>query len=163
MPAPPAFKKKIVAQFEAMVDSVWDEASKQTLAHAKVKVQQVFEPSGLAAAALNIFNNAPEPVRDSLPHQQLIDWGGEMSPQKRGAQNRAPKGLIKGTIKDVIFNAGPEGITAAQIRDVAQISKGVTIKEGSMKQGLRLLQQNEAIERKGTSYFPKKNGGQSND
>jgi hypothetical protein len=162
MPAPAALKKKFVAQFEAMIDGVWDEAAKQTLAHAAVKVRQFFDPSGLAAAAVNTFETT-EPVRDSLPGQQIIDWSGEMSPQKRGAQNRAPKGLIKGTIKDLIYNAGPEGITAAQIRDVAKIHKGVTIKDGSMKQGLRLLQRANAIERKGTLYFPTKNGGQSSD
>lgn len=53
--------------------------------------------------------------------------------------------------------------TVLETADIAHLVKGVLIKEGSMKQGLRLLQKDKAIERRGLRYFPTKNGGQSND
>ena len=81
-----------------------------------------------------------------------------MSPQKRGAQNRAPKGRIKGTVAEVIAKVPDAGITRSELRDEASRLLGAPIKEGSLKQALRLLREDGDIENRDQRWFPIKKG-----
>jgi hypothetical protein len=83
----------------------------------------------------------------------------QASPQKRGAQNREKKGVVKGVIRDIIY-AHPEGVTRSKIRVVASVEKKLAIKEGSLKQGIRLLHKAKEIENRDGKWFPTKNDGQ---
>ena len=83
-----------------------------------------------------------------------------MSPQKRGAQNRAPKGRIKGAVAEVIARVPDAGITRAELRDEASKILGAPIKEGSLKQALRLLKDDGKIENRDLRWYQIKNGGQ---
>jgi len=169
MPAPPEVRKRLVAKataaFEALIDELWDAAAQATLTEAASKVQQVFYPTASAGRD----TPAPEPVAPYGPtagrlqgrllydHPTSIAAGMGMSPQKRGAQNREKKGVVKNTIREIIYqNDG--GTSREGIRRMAQAHKGLVIKEGSLKQALRLLQMAGEIENRDRLWFPKRNG-----
>lgn len=84
-----------------------------------------------------------------------------MSPQKRGAQNRAPKGRIKGTVAEVIERVPDTGVTRSELRDEASKLLGKPIKEGSLKQALRLLREDGKIENRDQRWYPARKGGQA--
>jgi hypothetical protein len=84
------------------------------------------------------------------------------SPQKRGAQNRVAPGVVKKAVHRVI-KSNPEGISRDGVRKLASDIMGQQIKEGSLKQSLRLLTKSSDIENRDRLWFPTRNGGQSND
>ena len=173
MPVPPEIRKKLLAKataaFEAALDEAWGAAVSATYREASEFLQQAIVRNQPNPA------HAPEPVNPTVPtagtlqgrliydHPTSVAAGmGTMSPQKRGAQNREKKGVVKGTIRTIIDNS-PEGISRGKIREVAQTLFGLTIKDGSLKQGLRLLKADRKIENRDQLWFPTKDGGQSND
>ena len=86
-----------------------------------------------------------------------------MSPQKRGALDRLAPGVVKTAVHKVI-RINPEGITRDGIRKLASDIIGQQIKEGSLKQSLRLLTKAGEIENRDRLWFPvTKNGGSSDD
>jgi hypothetical protein len=167
MPAPLDVRKKFALRFaaavETLVDEIWDEATKAALADAGAKVQQFF----FTAAPAGRDSPEPEPVNPNAPiagrlqgrlvydHPTSI---AAMSPQKRGAQNRERKGVVKSAIREIIYN-NPHGITRAGIRLAAHATRGLTIKDGSLRQGLRLLSKAKEIENRDHMWFPTENGG----
>lgn len=177
MPAPPETKHRLTAKFtkaiEALIDGIWDEAANATMADAAARVQQVFGGTvggGIGGAVYG--GRVPEPVRDSLAGQGKMEFSGPkapvydhpdsialMSPQKRGAQNRERKGVVKNAIRDIIYSR-PGGTSRTGIRETALRTKGLTIKDGSLKQGLRLLAKAGEIENRDRLWFPTKNDGQ---
>ena len=169
MPTPPEFYAEIRARLIALVDErlpvivdeVWDASRRATVE----RISQAVATDTAAAST----PPTPEPARPPLPAPRDFSAlfythprSQLMSPQKRGAQNRAPKGLIKGTIRELIYS-NPRGISREQIRTVAQTTKGLTIKDGSLKQGLRLLSKDGDIVNRHRMWFPTKTGDQSND
>lgn len=147
------------AAIKTVMDEVWDAASKATLSEAAAKVQHIF-----GAAPAGRDTPAPEPVNPFTGQHARTLWDHPksaelMSPQKRGAQNREAKGVVKGAIREIIYD-NPRGISRGAIRLVAQVQKGLTIKDGSLKQGLRLLGKAKEIENRDRLWFPTKHGGQ---
>lgn len=165
MPAPLEIRRKLAARFaavaEALVDEIWDEATKSAMADASAKVQQLFYP----AASAGRDSRAPEPVSPLVPTAGTLQGRlvydhptSAMSPQKRGAQNREAKGVVKNAIKKVI-DASPNGLSRAQIRQNAEAVFHLKIKDGSLRQGLRLLKHANLIENRDHKWFPTRNGG----
>jgi hypothetical protein len=168
MPVPSALRKKLItklsAAFERAMDQVWDEATSATSKDATAWLKHSIDQFSRNAMA-----HAPESVRENpfASSQPKIDFTSEamtkaLSPQKRGAIGREPKGVVKGAIKDVIY-ANPQGITRSAIVLEAKTTKNLVIKDGSLRQGLRLLKKGNDIENRNGMWFPTKSGGQSND
>jgi hypothetical protein len=173
MPAPSELHKEletqivkiVMAHVAPLLDKAWEAGQRATLASVYQAVT-----GGLSGTLLGATN--PEPVRQSTPPDQgkiqfpdgspLYDHPRSiegMSPQKRGAQNREKKGVVKNTISAIIHNS-PQGVSRAQIREMAQNAFGLSIKDGSLKQGLRLLSKAGEIENRDQRWFPKRNDGQ---
>jgi hypothetical protein len=170
MPAPAEIRKRLaqkaVAAFEALIDEIWDHAASATLNDAAAKVQHIFFAGhGAAGRDSPAPEPAAQPTAGALRGHILYDHPTSlalMSPQKRGAQNRERKGVVKNAIREVIYQ-NDNGTSREGIRKAAQAQKGLVIKDGSLKQGLRLLQKAGEIENRNHLWFPKRNGGQSSD
>jgi hypothetical protein len=76
-----------------------------------------------------------------------------LSPQKRGARDRAPHGEIKATVNNAIY-AHPQGIKRPEIVEYARDRLGVIVKPGSLKNAIRLLKADRAITNREGKWFP---------
>jgi hypothetical protein len=170
MPAPPelhkeleaAITKIVVAHVVPLLDRAWDESQRATLE--RISRAVATDPVGLSRPTA-----APRNGLTASPLNDLLDTVANtaeklalaaMSPQKRGAQNREKKGVVKNAIREIIYANEKDGISRGGIRRLAYSQKGLTIKDGSLKQGLRLLSKAEEIENRNQRWFPKRNGGQ---
>jgi hypothetical protein len=89
------------------------------------------------------------------PADQLdLDIVAKMSPQKRGAMNRVAKGRVKTAVWTVISNWRDEGVSREGIRQRAGALLGEPIKEGSLKQAIRLLKKDRKIETRNSRWYP---------
>ena len=170
MPAPPELHKELEAQIAKIVkanlspllDRAWDESQRATLD--RINRAVAADPAVRPTAAPREGLATPRQLNDLLG--AVADTADKittaMSPQKRGAQNRERKGVVKNAIREIIYQ-NDNGSTREWIRKVALAQKGLAIKEGSLKQGLRLLSKAGEIENRDQKWFPKRNGGQSND
>src|SRR5262249_34035972 len=76
-----------------------------------------------------------------------------ISPQKRGAQDRARHGAIKKAVEAAV-KAHPEGISRPEIVRYAKDKLGVTIKAGSLKNAIRILKEDNLIHNRDRKWFP---------
>jgi hypothetical protein len=76
-----------------------------------------------------------------------------VSPQKRGARQRARHGAIKAAVEETI-NHHPNGIGRADIVKYARDHLGIIIKEGSLKNAIRILKSERTIYNKDAKWFP---------
>lgn len=153
MPAPPEYHKlvaaKILDAIGPLLDKAWDEGAA--------------DMSRRIAAMLNAvpLPNSQGPTVGPPPGLQM-PLAGIMSPQKRGAANRAPKGVVKEAIRAAVYS-NPRGVSRDGVRKYASVALGVPVKEGSLKQGLRLLSLAKEVENRDRLWYPTKSAGQSSD
>jgi hypothetical protein len=163
MPAPGDFiakvSEKLATALIPLLHELWDRCERETKANIAASLMAPKSALETVARQLAEPPRAPQNVAEAVYKNVLI---GALSPQKRGAQNRERKGVVKTAIREIIYS-NPHGITRAGIRLAAHAMRGLTIKEGSLKQGLRLLSNAKEIENRDHLWFPTKNGGQSND
>lgn len=164
MPAPNDFigkiSKELATALIPLLHELWDRCEAET--REKVASDLVRGITSGRVFAMATSRPAPTPAPQAglgLPDPvQPIP----MSPQKRGAQNREAKGVVKGTIRAIIYEH-PRGVSRAQIRALAAVERKLNIKPGSMKQGLRLLREENEIENRDGKWFPTKTAAQSDD
>lgn len=77
----------------------------------------------------------------------------DLSPQKRGAQDRAEHGAIKKAVRDAIY-AHPNGISRPQIVRYGRDKLDVIIKDGSLKNAIRILKAEKTIRNANRLWFP---------
>lgn len=171
MPVPPDFIEKVSHKLATAVipllNELWDRCEHET--KAKIAASIVGGPPTAAPRIMSALDTVAAQLAQPRRHpmsateavaQKVFDLA--MSPQKRGAQNREKKGVVKNAIRAIIFGH-PDGITRGRIRAVAAVEFKLTIKDGSLRQGLRLLKNAEEITNRDGRWFPAKNGGQSSD
>lgn len=124
-------------------------------------LDQVWDASAAATRAdmVRLLGGHTEPPGDILPglSKELVsgDIAQLMSPQKRGAVNRAARGAVKQVV-GMLIQDSPDGISREKIRQrAAFVNEGrFVLKEGSLKQALRLLRESGKIENRGRKWYP---------
>lgn len=159
MPAPgdfiARFSEKLAITVIPLLHEIWDRCEKETRDKIAADLVQGITSGRMMGAVVPPASAAPQAgLGLPEPPQKTPAPASAMSPQKRGAQNRAPKGRIKGTVGHVIIRAAGFGITRSDLRDEASKLLGEPIKEGSLKQALRLLREDGVIENRDLRWYP---------
>jgi hypothetical protein len=164
MPAPgdfiAKFSEKLAITVIPLLHEIWDRCEKETRDKIAADLVQGITSGRMMGAVMPPASAAPQAglgLPDPIPKGTPTP-SASMSPQKRGAQNRAPKGRIKGTVAEVLAKVPDAGITRSELRDEASRLLGEPIKEGSLKQALRLLREGGDIENRDLRWYPIKKG-----
>lgn len=153
--------EKLARTMIPLMHELWDRCERETREKIAASLMQDSPKSAVEAAARTAAMG-PRPPENATAAAYDASLNAALSPQKRGAQNRERKGVVKNAIREIIYQ-NDNGTTREGIRRTAQAQKGLVIKDGSLKQGLRLLQKAGEIVNRDRLWFPTKNGGQSND
>jgi hypothetical protein len=130
----PRTREQLVHAFASLLDEAIEIGRQGMLDELLAQVDKATSGGGARAKA-------------AVSHRQTV------SPQKRGAQDRAAHGAIKGAVRDSIY-AHPEGISRPDIVRYAQERLNVTIKEGSLKNAIRILKDEKEITNRERKWFP---------
>ncbi len=141
MPAPrvlhAALLDRIKDSLEPLIDTVWDASAAAT-----------------RADMLRVLGAQTEPPNHLVP----LPAPPPASPQKRGAANRLGRGRVKAAVHTIIQAEHDRGgATREEIRRKAPAFLGVPIKEGSLKQALRLLRKEKKIETRNSRWRVRSN------
>ena len=129
-------RAELLADLAALIDEAMEAGADALIADLQSKAQRIRpQPRQQQAAA---------PPRNG---------GHSMSPQKRGAQTRAGHGVIKDAVRVAIY-ANRDGISRPRIVRYALEELGVTVKDGSLKNAIRILKADGDIRNAKGEWFP---------
>lgn len=163
MPVPPKYFDQLMSELaialRPVIDRAWDDGGRAAVArinHAlrilppvvSGRLEVKLDPTTSVGAGVI---SAGTGAASGSGHAGAVS--SELSPQKRGAQNREPKGVVKSAVKSIIFRH-PNGVSREEIRRESVTYLGKTIKEGSLRQALRLLRLAGDINNKDRLWYP---------
>lgn len=163
MPAPAdlvaQLTEAIAQAITPVLNEAWDRSELETRKRIAASVMQFTAPRSATEAAaqtvMRLTSGKPNSALETaIERVNATVLSQPMSPQKRGAQNRVAKGRVKIAVWNCISRYPDEGLSRDEIRHHAAGLLGEPIKEGSLKQAIRLLKKDRKIETRNSRWWP---------